>query len=61
MSSEKESAEQMSFEGWVLSRGDEVPNSHFSKINANNGKSGWLKENGELELHFYMITTTIGL
>jgi hypothetical protein len=26
------------------SRGVQVANSHFSKINANNGNNGWLKE-----------------
>ena len=38
----------MSLAGCVLSRGVDVPSSHFSKINASRGKSGWLNNNVSL-------------
>ena len=43
ISSEKDSAEQISLELLVTSLGEEVANSHFSKISASSGNSGWLK------------------
>ena len=38
----------MSLAGCVLSRGVDVPSSHFSKINVSRGKSGWLNNNVSL-------------
>jgi hypothetical protein len=44
MSSLKDSEEQTSPPAIPGSRGVQVANSHFSNINASNGKSGWLIE-----------------